>query len=108
MNSPEKAQSQLSNPFPQREKNRDDFLHSIYVLRNAFRQSSTLSTVEISQLGLETGLQPYQISMWFDGERSQRDFWITQNGLPTPQNSRRFTHEPFNQGVASTSRLDSL
>jgi hypothetical protein len=88
------------------EKSRHNFLRSIYVLRNAFRQSSTPSQAEISQLAHETRLDPYEVSMWFDGERTQRDFWTSQNSLPTPQNSRKFADRSFIQDITSNSKSD--
>jgi hypothetical protein len=85
-------------------RNQDNFLGSIYELRIAFRQSCTPSTSEICKLAQKIGLMPYEIANWFDGERSQRDFWLSQNGLPTPPTSRRFINQTFNQGDISRAK----
>ncbi|KAE9370119.1 hypothetical protein N431DRAFT_30557 [Stipitochalara longipes BDJ] len=82
----------------------DDFLHSIYVLREAFRRSSNPSHAEICQLAMETGRQPYQVAIWFSTEREERNLWISQTNLPSPPLSRRFMDQSFNQGRASISQ----
>jgi hypothetical protein len=98
------GQTQVPQISPAPKNNQDNFLESIYELRTSFRQSCTPSSSEICKLGQKTGLMPYEIVNWFDGERSQRDFWIFQNGLPTPPTSRRFINQSFNEGDTSRAK----
>ena len=62
---------------------RDLFLHHTSVLRTAFRRTSKPSESEILQLCSKTGLEEYQVFIWFEGERDLlRD--SIRNGLMAP------------------------
>ncbi len=63
------------------------FLHQTFVLRTAFRRTPNPSDFEILNLCFETGLEEYQVHIWYQGER---DLWsnITRIGLMTPETTR--------------------
>ncbi|CAF9904005.1 MAG: hypothetical protein ALECFALPRED_004797, partial [Alectoria fallacina] len=66
---------------------RDLFLRETDVLRSAFRKKPNPSDLEILQTSFETGIEKYQVSIWFQGER---DFGRNPaaNGLITPETTR--------------------
>jgi hypothetical protein len=84
-------------------KTNGNFLHSIHLLRKSFHKNDTPSEEEVSQLVNTTGLQEYEISIWFDGERSERMRWISQNLLPTPPSAQHLNNGVVQQGSPSTS-----
>jgi hypothetical protein len=61
-----------------------NFLRSVHLLRKSFHKNDIPSENEILQLVNTTGLEEYEISTWFDGERSERTKCISGNLLPTP------------------------
>lgn len=66
---------------------RDLFLRETDVLRTAFRKKPNPSDLEILQTSFETGLEEYQVSIWFQCERDFRRS-PAANGLITPETTR--------------------
>ena len=75
---------QKTQSFATPTRGSDLFLHQTFVLRAAFRRTPNPSEFEIWNLCFETGLEEYQVHIWFQGER---DLWsnITSIGLMTPE-----------------------
>jgi serine/threonine protein kinase len=48
----------------------DSFLRQVCVLREAFRHNSSPSISEIEQIGCEIGLEDFEVSFWFETEKS--------------------------------------
>jgi serine/threonine protein kinase len=46
--------------------------------------------------------------LWFDGERKQREFWIAQNSLPTPQTTQTYTFGSIDQCFDSATVSNTL
>jgi hypothetical protein len=88
---------------PSMPKTKGNFLHSIHRLRKSFHENDAPSEEEVSQLVNATGLQEYEISIWFDGERSERTKWISENILPTPHSKQHLKGDVVQHGSCSTS-----
>ena len=71
----------------------DPFLRQVYELREAFRHNSSPTVSEIEQISCETGLEDFEVSFWFETERSiQLECLTTCMSFQQDQWSPQFSH----------------
>jgi serine/threonine protein kinase len=86
--------SKLLQRREQMQPQSDPFLRQVRLLREAFRNNSAPSISRIEQIASETGLEDFEVSFWFETERSMQSECVTtymsfQQDLWSPQ----FSHD---------------